>query len=94
MGFTSRLQSPNVETLGALELLVILLLALLSFGANKLPEIGKGLETAIKSFKSGLRDEPEGHSVKPISSENSESSARRQLQELCWHVVRQPYPVV
>ena len=60
-----------METLGAPELLIILLLALLFFGANKLPEIGKGLGTAMKSFKSGLRDEPEGPSVKPISSENS-----------------------
>ena len=60
-----------METLGAPELLVILLLALLFFGANKLPEIGKGLGTAMKSFKSGLRDETEVPQAKPISSENS-----------------------
>lgn len=46
-----------METLGALELLIILLLALLFFGANKLPEIGKGLGTAIRSFKAGLKDD-------------------------------------
>ena len=60
-----------METLGAPELLIILLLALLFFGANKLPEIGKGLGTAMKSFKSGLRDEPEESKAKPISSEHS-----------------------
>ena len=46
-----------METLGAPELLIILLLALLFFGANKLPEIGKGLGTAIRGFKAGLKDD-------------------------------------
>ena len=47
-----------METLGAPELLIILLLALLFFGANKLPEIGKALGTAIQSFKAGLKEAP------------------------------------
>jgi sec-independent protein translocase protein TatA len=46
------------ETLGTPELLMILALALLFFGSNKLPEIGKGLGTAIFSFKSGLKNDP------------------------------------
>jgi sec-independent protein translocase protein TatA len=46
-----------METLGAPELLIVLLLALLFFGANKLPEIGTGLGTAIRSFRSGLKDD-------------------------------------
>ena len=58
-----------METLGAPELLIILLLALLFFGANKLPEIGKGLGSAIRGFKSGLRDDPEPLEPKPISSD-------------------------
>ena len=60
-----------METHGAPELLIILLLALLFFGANKLPEIGKGLGMAIRSFKSGLNDEQPATSkpvVTPISS--------------------------
>jgi sec-independent protein translocase protein TatA len=55
-----------METLGAPELLIILALALLFFGANKLPEIGKGLGSAIKGFKAGLKDEPE-QAVLPTS---------------------------
>lgn len=58
-----------METLGAPELLIILLLALLFFGANKLPEIGKGLGTAIRSFKAGLSDEPEPTHVPPSQTE-------------------------
>ena len=43
--------------LGGPELLMIALLILLLFGASRLPEIGKGLGTGIRKFKSGLRDE-------------------------------------
>ncbi len=38
------------------ELLVILLIALLLFGANRLPEIGKSLGEGIKEFKKALKD--------------------------------------
>jgi sec-independent protein translocase protein TatA len=59
----------RMETLGAPELLIVLLLALLFFGANKLPDIGKGLGSAIRSFKAGLRDDPEPLEPKPISGD-------------------------
>ena len=39
--------------------LLVLLIALLLFGPRKLPEIGKGLGSAIRGFKEALRgDEP------------------------------------
>ncbi len=37
--------------IGMTELLILLLIALVVFGANKLPEIGAGLGKAIKNFK-------------------------------------------
>ncbi len=37
--------------IGMQELLIILVIALLVFGANKLPEIGGGLGRAIRNFK-------------------------------------------
>lgn len=37
--------------IGVPELLVVLVLVLLIFGANKLPEIGGGLGRAIRNFK-------------------------------------------
>jgi sec-independent protein translocase protein TatA len=43
--------------LGGPELLMIALLIVLLFGASRLPEIGKGLGSGIRKFKSGLRDE-------------------------------------
>ena len=43
--------------LGAQELIIILLICGLLFGAKKLPELGKGLGQAIKGFKKTM-DEP------------------------------------
>ena len=44
----------NVPNLGMGELVVILLICLLVFGANRLPQIGEGLGKAIKGLKRGL----------------------------------------
>jgi sec-independent protein translocase protein TatA len=43
--------------LGTGELLIILLLALLVFGASRLPELGKGLGQGMRSFKDALKGE-------------------------------------
>lgn len=40
--------------LGFPELLVILVIVVLLFGARRLPEIGSGLGKAIKGFRGGL----------------------------------------
>ncbi|HEY0590987.1 MAG TPA: twin-arginine translocase TatA/TatE family subunit [Thermoanaerobaculia bacterium] len=46
--------------LGMGELLVILFIVLVIFGASKLPQLGRGLGEGISNFKEGLRgkDEP------------------------------------
>ena len=46
--------------LGATELLVILAIVLVLFGAAKLPQLGRGLGEGIRNFKNGLKggDEP------------------------------------
>ncbi len=40
--------------LGIQELLVILIIVLVIFGANRLPELGSGLGKAIRGFKDSL----------------------------------------
>ena len=40
-------------------LLVVLIIALLLFGAGRVSEIGKGLGEGIRNFKKGIRDEDE-----------------------------------
>ncbi len=49
-------------SLGMGELLIILLIVILIFGVNKIPQLGKGLGEGIKNFKSAIKsaqDEPE-----------------------------------
>lgn len=42
--------------IGVQELLLILLICLLIFGASKLPEIGKALGKTLKEFKKSIKD--------------------------------------
>jgi sec-independent protein translocase protein TatA len=44
--------------IGMPELIIILVIILIIFGAGKLPEIGAGMGKAIKNFK-GATEEPE-----------------------------------
>jgi len=42
--------------LGVPELVIILLIVVLIFGANRLPELGTGIGRGIKNFKDATRD--------------------------------------
>ncbi|NOR72630.1 MAG: twin-arginine translocase TatA/TatE family subunit [Mariprofundaceae bacterium] len=46
--------------LGTTELILILVIVLVFFGARKLPEIGSGLAKGIKSFRKVISDDPAG----------------------------------
>ena len=43
-------------SLGLPELVIILIIIILIFGANRLPEIGRGIGKGIRNFKDGLKD--------------------------------------
>lgn len=45
--------------LGPTELIVILLIILLLFGAKKLPELARSLGSSAKELRSAMKDEPE-----------------------------------
>jgi sec-independent protein translocase protein TatA len=45
--------------LGIPELLIILCIIILVFGANRLPEIGRGIGRGIKNFKEATKGGPE-----------------------------------
>ncbi len=47
-------------SIGVPELLLILLIVIIIFGAGKLPQLGKGLGEGIKNFRTSLKGEPEG----------------------------------
>ena len=42
--------------IGLPEMLIILVIIMLIFGASRLPEIGKGIGQGIKNFKSSIKD--------------------------------------
>jgi len=42
--------------IGLPELLIILLILVVLFGAAKIPQLGRGLGEGIRNFKKGLRD--------------------------------------
>ncbi|MGB5753171.1 MAG: twin-arginine translocase TatA/TatE family subunit [Thermoanaerobaculia bacterium] len=46
---------------GFQELLVILLIVIIIFGASKLPQLGKGLGEGIRNFKSGLKSDKDSN---------------------------------
>jgi sec-independent protein translocase protein TatA len=48
--------------LGVPELLIILVIVILIFGVNKIPQLGKGIGEGIRNFKSAIKavtEEPE-----------------------------------
>ncbi len=47
--------------IGLPELLIILAIIIIIFGANRLPGLGRGIGSAIKNFKDGLKDETIDH---------------------------------
>lgn len=44
-------------SIGVPELLLILLIVIVIFGASKLPQLGRGLGEGIKNFRNALRGE-------------------------------------
>ena len=48
---------PFGPNLGMSELIVILAIVMLIFGASRLPQLGEGMGKAIRSFKRGLSDD-------------------------------------
>jgi sec-independent protein translocase protein TatA len=66
---------PNIS---APEIILLLLVALLLFGAKRLPEIGRSLGTGMREFKdsvSGTKPEPTQTSQLPVSTTETPASA-------------------
>jgi len=60
--------------LGATELLIILVIVVILFGASRLPEIGRGIGEAIKNFKKSTSENPEIDVTPKNKSDGSEKS--------------------
>lgn len=61
--------------IGFPELIIILVIVLVMFGANKLPEIGAGMGKAIKNFKKAT-SEPDEIDVTPGKPKDDDPDKR------------------
>jgi len=59
--------------LGATELIIILVIVVILFGASRLPEIGRGIGEAIRNFKKSTSEPPEIDVTPKNKSEGSEA---------------------
>ncbi len=57
-----------IPRLGTGELLVILVIVVLIFGVNKIPQLGKGLGEGIRNFKASLKSSQEEPPDKDVKS--------------------------
>lgn len=62
--------------IGMWELILILLIVVIIFGASRLPEIGEGLGKAIKGFKKATK-EPDAIDVTPKKEEIGKHSEKK-----------------
>jgi sec-independent protein translocase protein TatA len=49
--------------IGIPELIIILMIIILIFGANRLPEIGRGIGKGIRNFKDATKDGEDGRNA-------------------------------
>lgn len=61
--------------LGIQELIIILVIVVLIFGAGKLPELGSGIGKGIKNFKKATQDDGEDESKKIDEDSKSDSQS-------------------
>lgn len=62
--------------LGAWELILILLIVLLIFGAGKLPQIGDALGRGIRNFKNASNKKDEAVDVTPTAIEDKDGKSK------------------
>lgn len=60
--------------IGLPEILFILLLVVLIFGAKRLPEIGRGLGEGIKNFRKGIKSPDKDQPADKQSDDNSKNT--------------------
>jgi len=65
---------------GWMELLLILIIVLIIFGAGKIPQLGEGLGKAIKGFKKSV-NEPDAIDVTPPSADAAPPAQPSQLAQ-------------
>jgi len=60
--------------LGYQELLIILVIVLILFGANRLPELARSLGSSMKEFKKGMNDASKEDTTTPARKEEEKKA--------------------
>jgi len=66
-------QAPILIGLGTQELIIILIIVILVFGVNKIPQLGKGLGEGIRNFKSSIKEISEDSDKKQSKHDNGDN---------------------
>jgi sec-independent protein translocase protein TatA len=61
--------------LGYQELLLILVIVLIFFGANKLPELARSLGTSMKEFKKGVQESSKDETTATAKKEEEKKAS-------------------
>ncbi len=68
-------------SIGIWQVVLILLIVLILFGAGKLPKVMGDVAKGVKNFKSGLKDEDEVEGDKVLSSDATPKSTETDLKQ-------------
>jgi len=60
-----------IPNIGPLEIVIVLAIVLLLFGAKRLPEVGSGLGRGLRDFGKGLKGEDEAPAIAERSEEKT-----------------------
>jgi len=78
-----------IGSFGWMELLLILFIVLIIFGAGKIPQLGEGLGKAIKGFKKSI-NEPDAMDVTPPpDQEGAQQGGQAPSQQVSDHTTEQ-----
>ncbi|MDY5051812.1 MAG: twin-arginine translocase TatA/TatE family subunit [Candidatus Mucispirillum faecigallinarum] len=67
-------------SIGPWQVILILLVVVLLFGAKKLPQIGKGMGEALRNFKKSVNDIDDATDITPIASKKSEDVSKTETR--------------
>ena len=68
-------------SIGIWQVVLILLIVLILFGAGKLPKVMGDVAKGVKNFKSGLKDDDEPEDGKVLASDATPSSAEQDVKQ-------------
>lgn len=66
-------------SIGPWQVIIILAVFVLLFGAKKLPQIGKGMGEALRNFKKSVNEVDDATDITPIASKRSDDASKNEV---------------